>query len=57
MMKNLETYQTLLDIISVGNEAVRKAKEDNKKHGILEVIEIAGKHYEIQKDNRLKEIK
>lgn len=57
-MENLETYKTtLLDIIKIGNEAVQKAKEDNKKYGILEVIEIAGKRYELQKDNSLKELK
>jgi len=56
-MENVEVYTSLLDIIRIGNEAVKKAKEENKKYGILEVIEIAGKRYEIQENNELKEMK
>ena len=33
------------DVLRIGNEAVRKAKEENRKHGLPEVFVKAGKLY------------
>lgn len=40
-----ELYQDLIEIIRIGNEAIKLAKEENKKMGIPEVFVKRGKLY------------
>ena len=47
-IKQIESEKWLkfdAEIIRIGNEAVRKAKEDNRKHGLPEVFVKGGKLY------------
>ena len=40
-----EMYLTMRDIVAIGNRAVQKAKEENKKFGIPEFFWANGKIY------------
>lgn len=44
-ISNVESYLEMREIIRIGNLAVKKAKEENKRYGIPEVISIEGKIY------------
>ncbi len=46
-ISNSEWYLKTREIIRIGNLAVKKAKEENKRYGIPEVISIEGKIYYI----------
>ena len=42
---DIETYQKAFEIVKIGNRAVRKAQEENRKLGIPSVYSINGKIY------------
>lgn len=44
-IRDQEWLASDLEVIRIGNEAVRKAKEGNRKHGLPEVFVKAGKLY------------
>ncbi len=46
-----------LEVITIGNEAVRKAKEENRKHGLPEVFVKAGKLYYLMPNGEVTDVR
>ena len=60
---NLETYKQARELLRIGNRAVKKAQEENRKKGIPNVYDINGHLYyelpngELRKEDPTKNIK
>ena len=53
---NLETYKWAREILRIGNRAVKKAQEENRKKGIPNVYDINGHlYYELPNGELTKE--
>jgi len=56
-LKDSELYLALRDIITIGNKAVKNAKEENKRYGIPEFFWKNGKIYYLLDNGELTTIK